>query len=411
MADPVLKFPPEQKGSPAAPAARPKLAAEPRRRLMAGMRRYRRFLLLVVLPLVAAIAGITFYLNGGRYVTTDDAYVGAQKVLITPDVSGKIISVAVKEGQQVSTGDTMFQIDPVPFQLALAQARAKLEDAKTNHDNLVANVKLYSQTLEIVNAGIALKQKDVERKNSLVKSHAGSQLDLDNSATALVTAQAQRQLVTQQRSNALNQLLGNPDLPLEQFPAYMQAKAALDDAQRNLDLTTVRAPMNGVATQVEQIQLGRFVMAGAPVFSRHRRLESVGRRQSEGIRFHLCRGRPERHARRRRLPQPCVQGHGRLALARHRRAIRDPAAAERDRQFRQGGAARAGADLFRQGRQVRAQAEGRHERLRHHRHQPSPLAGQPARLHAGGGEPRPGLKRCRRRARHLPPFPACAGTW
>ena len=234
---------------------------------MAGMRRYRRFLLLVVLPLVAAIAGFTFYLNGGRYVTTDDAYVGAQKVLITSDVSGKIIKVTVKEGQQVSTGDTLFQIDPVPFQLALAQARAKLEDAKTSHGNLVTNVALFSQTLEIVNAGIALKQKDVERKNSLVKSLAGSQLDLDNSATALVTAQAQRQLVTGQRSNALNQLLGNPELPLEQFPAYMQAKAALDDAQRNLDLTTVRAPMNGVATQVEQIQLGRFVMAGAPVFS------------------------------------------------------------------------------------------------------------------------------------------------
>ena len=234
---------------------------------MAGMRRYRRFLLLVVLPLVAAIAGFTFYLNGGRYVTTDDAYVGAQKVLITSDVSGKIINVTVKEGQQVSTGDTLFQIDPVPFQLALAQARARLEDAKTSHGNLVTNVALFSQTLEIVNAGIALKQKDVERKNSLVKSLAGSQLDLDNSATALVTAQAQRQLVTGQRSNALNQLLGNPELPLEQFPAYMQAKAALDDAQRNLDLTTVRAPMEGTATQVEQIQLGRFVAAGTPVFS------------------------------------------------------------------------------------------------------------------------------------------------
>jgi len=173
----------------------------------------------------------------------------------------------VKEGQQVSTGDTLFQIDPVPFQLALAQARAKLEDAKTSHGNLVANVALYGQTLDIVNSGIALKQRDVERKNALVKSQAGSQLDLDNSATALVTAQAQRQLVTQQRSNSLTQLLGNPDLPLEQFPAHMQAKAALDDAQRNLDLTTVRAPMNGVATQVDQIQLGRFVISGAPVFS------------------------------------------------------------------------------------------------------------------------------------------------
>jgi membrane fusion protein (multidrug efflux system) len=265
MADPVLKFPPDQKGNP--PKPRTKIAAEPRRRLMAGMRRYRRVLLLVVLPLVALIAGLTFYLNGGRYVTTDDAYVGAQKVLITPDISGKIINVAVKEGQPVATGDIMFQIDPMPFQLALAQARAKLDDAKTSHDNLVANVKLYSQTIDIINSGIAIKQRDVERKSALVKSSAGSQLDLDNSATALVTAQAQSQLVKQQNSNALNQLLGNPELPLEQFPTYIQAKAALDDAQRNLDLTTVRAPMPGIATQVDQIQLGRFVMAGAPVFS------------------------------------------------------------------------------------------------------------------------------------------------
>ena len=92
MADPVLKFPPEQKGNPPAPGGK-KLAAEPRRRLMAGLRSYRRLLLLVVLPLVAAVAGLTLYLNGGRYVTTDDAYVGAQKVLITPDVSGKIVSI------------------------------------------------------------------------------------------------------------------------------------------------------------------------------------------------------------------------------------------------------------------------------------------------------------------------------
>src|SRR5436305_3847056 len=125
------------------------------------VRRYRRVLLLVVLPLVALLAGLTFYLNGGRYVTTDDSYVGAQKVLITPDVSGKIINVAVKEGQSVSTGDTLFQIDPVPFQLAVAQARAKLDDAKTTHANLVANVKLYEQTIEIINSGIAIKQRDV----------------------------------------------------------------------------------------------------------------------------------------------------------------------------------------------------------------------------------------------------------
>ena len=188
MADPVLKFPPEQKGNPASPTPRPKPAAEPRRRLMAGLRRYRRFLLLVVLPLVALVAGVTFYLNGGRYVTTDDAYVGAQKVLITPDISGKIEKVVVKEGQQVREGDVLFEIDPVPFRLAVAQAKANLAQAKVTYDNLAADLRIYGQMSELSQQGMDLKRRDVDRKSSLVKNNFGSQLDLDNASTALVTA-------------------------------------------------------------------------------------------------------------------------------------------------------------------------------------------------------------------------------
>jgi membrane fusion protein (multidrug efflux system) len=266
MADPVLKFPPEQKGAPASPPKK-KLAAEPRRRLMAGMRRYRRVLLLVVLPLVAVLAGVVFYLNGGRYVTTDDAYVGAQKVLITPDISGKIDKVVVREGQHVNQGDVLFEIDPVPFQLAVAQAKATLEQTKTTYDNLVANIKIYDQMLNLAQQGVDLKQRDVERKTTLAKSNYGSQLDLDNASTAFVTASAQAEYLKQQLSQAKTQLLGNPNLPLEEFPPYAQAKAALAQAERNLDHTTMRAPMSGIATQVEQIQLGRFVVAGTPVFS------------------------------------------------------------------------------------------------------------------------------------------------
>ena len=267
MADPVLKFPPEQKGNPGQPAPRTKLAAEPRRRLMAGMRRYRRFLLLVVLPLVALVAGATFYLNGGRYVTTDNAYVGAQKVLITPDVSGKIEKVVVTEGQQVREGDVLFEFDPVPFRLAVAQAKANLAQAKVTYDNLVADLKIYARMGELSQQGIELKRRDVERKSALVKNNFGSQLDLDNAAASLVTVSAQFQLLRQKIAAAQAQLLGNPDLPIEEFPPYAQAKAALDQAQRNLDHSVMRAPMAGIATQVDQIQLGRFVTAGTPVFS------------------------------------------------------------------------------------------------------------------------------------------------
>jgi len=265
MAEQVLKFQPEQKIDSGKPTK--KAGTNPRRRFIAGLRRYRRFLLMVVLPIVAVITGFTFYLNGGRYVGTDDAYVGAQKVLVTPDISGKIQKVVVKEGQLVKQGDELFEIDPVPFRLTVDEAKAQLMQAQTTYDNLVANIKIYGQMLDLAQQGMDLKQRDVERKQALVNNKFGSQLDLDNASTAYVTAGAQAQFVRQQLSNAKTQLLGNPELPMEQFPPYAQAKAKLDDAERNLAHTVLRAPMAGVATQVDQIQLGRFVAAGTPVFA------------------------------------------------------------------------------------------------------------------------------------------------
>ncbi|HEU4805379.1 MAG TPA: HlyD family secretion protein [Nitrobacter sp.] len=267
MAEPALKFPPDQKASPVEPPPSPTTVAGPRGRLLASMRRYRRPLLLVVLPLIALIAGLTFYLSGGRYVTTDDAYVGAQKVLITPEVSGKIDSVTVKEGQHVNKGDLLFEIDPVPFRLAVQQAEAKLNDAAIEYNTLKSNLANYAQSSALAQQSIAVKQRDVDRKTTLVKSNFGSRLDLDNSISALVQAQGINQVLQQQISNARDKLLGDPDLPLEKFPTYAQAKAALAEARRDLANTELRAPIDGIATQVDNIQLGRFVAAGTPVFS------------------------------------------------------------------------------------------------------------------------------------------------
>ena len=85
-------------------------------------------------PLLAVIAGGIIYLMGGRYISTDNAYVGAQKVLITPDISGKVINVAVHEGQHVKPGDVLLTLDPRPYQLALDQAKAKLATARSDYD-------------------------------------------------------------------------------------------------------------------------------------------------------------------------------------------------------------------------------------------------------------------------------------
>ncbi len=235
---------------------------------LAGFLRARlRMILLVIVPLIAAVAGLTFYLYGGRYITTDNAYVGAQKVLITPDISGKINGIYVKEGQHVAAGDPLFEIDPVPYQLALTQAKSKLAGVRTDFANLKTNLASLTKLVDFAQQSVEIKKRDVERKTSLVSKLAGTQADLDTSIAGLITAQLQAQLAAQQKGDTLNQLLGDPDLAIEKFPAFIQAKAALDQAERDLDHTTLRAPLGGTATQVDAIQLGRFVTAGMPVFS------------------------------------------------------------------------------------------------------------------------------------------------
>jgi membrane fusion protein, multidrug efflux system len=257
MAETVLKFAPSRES-----------ATTRRTRSLVGLLRARaRLILLVLVPALALVAALVFYLTGGRTISTDNAYVGAQKVLITPDISGKVSHVRVREGQRVVAGDDLFEIDPVPFRLAQQGAESKLESIRTQFANLKTNYQSLSRLVTFGQEGVDLKQRDVDRKTALAASRAGSQIDLDTAKSALLTAELELQLGQQQLSSTLNQLLGNPDLPIESFPPYQQAKAVLDQAQRDLDHTVVKAPIAGIATQVDNIQLGRYVMAGTPVFS------------------------------------------------------------------------------------------------------------------------------------------------
>jgi membrane fusion protein, multidrug efflux system len=262
MADPALR------ASDPVLKVVPRPGADRRKVSVIGVfKQYRRVILLLVLPLIAAAIGLTVYLMGGRYISTDNAYVGAQKVLITPDVAGKISRVVVVEGQHVEPGDVLFEIDPVPLQLATTQAESKLAMVRTDFANLKTNLKSLGQLIELARQTVALKQNDVERKSKLFASHMGSAVDADSALATLAGARTQLEQLLQQEAGIRNQLLGDADLPIEKFPAYQQAAAALDQAKRDLAHTVLNAPIAGRATQVDSIQLGRYVTAGTPVFS------------------------------------------------------------------------------------------------------------------------------------------------
>jgi membrane fusion protein (multidrug efflux system) len=261
MSENVLKVvpAPESKTSPDTSTETPSTPRPRGKRL--------RNILLIVIPVLAVLIGGGIYLMGGRYISTDNAYVGAQKVLITPDISGKVVNVAVREGQKVKPGDVLLTLDAQPYQLALDQARAKLVTARSDYDKAKTNLASLNDLVGLAKKNADLKQRDVDRKTKLASSQAGSAADVDTAMAGLVSAQLQAQFTVQQRDTTLSSLLGDPNLPLEKFPEYAQAKAALDSAQRDLDHTTLRAPIAGTATQVDNIQLGRFVAAGGPILS------------------------------------------------------------------------------------------------------------------------------------------------
>ncbi|MGH6799623.1 MAG: HlyD family efflux transporter periplasmic adaptor subunit, partial [Roseiarcus sp.] len=226
-----------------------------------------RFVMLVVIPLVALALGFGWWLSSGRYVSTDNAYAGADKSLITPQVTGAIVAVHVVEGQKVKVGDPLFDIDPKPYEIALALANGKLEAAKVEFANLRSSYLSNVDQIKMGEDAVRVRQADFDRKNDLAISRSGTAADRDTSMANLLQAKQILEFVKLQQATVKVKLGGGPDATIDQFPDYMQAKAAVDDAERNLRNAKVLAPIDGVATQVPEIELGRVAAAGQPVFA------------------------------------------------------------------------------------------------------------------------------------------------
>ena len=161
--------------------------------------RLRRLLLMVALPVVLVIAGGWYWAHGERYQDTDNAYVVADQVSIAPQVTGRVTTVAVSQNQAVQPDQLLLQIDPQPFQIALQQANANLE-------NMRNEIRAQQAQLAGAVAHAAYLQREVDRKTNLVKADVVTASKLDDLRTELTVAQQQ---IAQIRAN----LNDNTDLP------------------------------------------------------------------------------------------------------------------------------------------------------------------------------------------------------
>ena len=91
-------------------------------------RRIVRLLLLVVVPAIVVVAGLEWYARSTRWAETENAYVKANVVAVSAEVSGRVAEVGVRDQQRVEKGALLFAIDPAPYQLAVQRAQLQPAD-------------------------------------------------------------------------------------------------------------------------------------------------------------------------------------------------------------------------------------------------------------------------------------------
>ena len=234
--------------------------AETRRKML-------RRVLMVGGVAVFAVIATAFYLWSGRYIGSDDAYVHANKLMVSTDVSGLVATVKVKEGQAVKAGDVLFTLDAKPFQIALDNANAALAGVVQDVESTRAQYRAAVAQIAAQQAQVNVNQQTLGRYEALVKENAIAPIQVDTTRAALLSSQATLASLRQTAGTTLAKLGGRVDTPASRTPDYQKAQAAVDEAQRQLDHTVVKAPFGGIVSEVDSLQPGTLVISAMSAFT------------------------------------------------------------------------------------------------------------------------------------------------
>jgi membrane fusion protein (multidrug efflux system) len=224
-----------------------------------------RFVLFAMLPLALAI-GLYWYVTGGRVMSTDDAYVNAEKVGISTDIAGIVQDVEVTDNQHVAEGQILYRLDPRQFQIAVDNAKANLAQTALAIDAMKQDYKHMLSDAAAQQAQVDLDQTNYDRENTLLHNGTVSQAVYDQALYTLQNDKSKLESLRQQAAMQLAKLGGSPDTPTPQHPQYLQAQAQVDEAQRQLDHTVIRAPFGGTVTSVPSIAPGKYLAASMTAF-------------------------------------------------------------------------------------------------------------------------------------------------
>ncbi len=232
-----------------------------------SLRQRVRLPLMLAGPIVVVLAGGWWYLTSGRYVSTDDAYVQAARTMISADISGRVVAVAVHDNERVAKGQLLFRLDDRPFRIAVEEAKAQLAAARLQVEAMKATYRQKVADLKGTQDTLAYQQREYDRQRQLAAAGVAARSTFDQVQNALQMARQKRESAEGELANMLAQVGGNPDIPIAQHPSVQRAQAMLDKAELDLSHTMIKAAQPGIVTKVDQLQVGSYVTASTPVFS------------------------------------------------------------------------------------------------------------------------------------------------
>ncbi|MDD9876207.1 MAG: HlyD family secretion protein [Magnetovibrio sp.] len=217
-------------------------------------------------PGVIGVGALYIYVTGGRIVSTENAYVKADKVAVSADVSGRVVNVGVAENQKVRAGTLLFRIDQEPFRIALKQADARLAAARQTIDALKAEYRQKIAEHKLAEGDIKYYRLGVDRQRKLNAKGFASQSKLDDAEQNLRAARDRVAAIVQDIGRVRARLGGRVDIKADTHPTVLEALAERAAAELDLRRTDILAPSAGIVTNFG-LEVGEYIEEGKPVFS------------------------------------------------------------------------------------------------------------------------------------------------
>jgi membrane fusion protein, multidrug efflux system len=236
----------------------------------AKMSKKRKLLLYGVAGLVAKIAlGFAAHhmLVGSHYVSTDNAYVDASTAQVNAQVSGQVLQVMVSDTQSVRAGEVLAVIDPADAQLNFQRAEADYRRTLQRVRQYYAQEASAAAQVRARQAELARAETDYNRRRALAQTGAVSGDELTATRAAYESSRAN--LAAANENLEAQRVLVRGQDP-ENHPETAAARAAMETARLSLNRTTIRAPIDGVVTQLtaqvgQRFEVGQPLMIVAPL--------------------------------------------------------------------------------------------------------------------------------------------------